>query len=89
MIEINGKEYNINLDIRWGTQKLMRKIQKDLSNPDNDKYIEYIIKDILVPKPTLKEIMEFRKSDIENIFESFADEVEATNKDFKKKRSRV
>lgn len=87
MIEINGKEYKINLDIRWGTQKLMRKIQKDIMNPDNEKFLEYIIKDLLIPKPTMKEIIEFRRSDIERIFNTFGEEVEEVDKDFKKKRS--
>lgn len=88
MIEINGKEYEINMDIRWGTQKLMRRIQKDLENPENEKYMEYIIKDMLIPSPSNKEIMMFRRSDIERMFDVFADNVEETDKDFKKKRSK-
>ena len=88
MIKINGKDFEINLDIRWGTQKLMRKIQKDMENPDNDKYMEYIMKDLLIPSPSNKEMMNFRRSDIEYIFEAFADEAESKDKDFKKKRSR-
>jgi hypothetical protein len=88
MIEIEGKEYEINMDIRWGTQKLMRRIQKDLQNPENDKYLEYIIKDMLIPTPSKKEMMNFRQSDIEKIFETFGKEVENKDKDFKKKRSR-
>ncbi|KKM70230.1 hypothetical protein LCGC14_1442850 [marine sediment metagenome] len=87
MIEINGKEFKINLDIRWGTQKLMRKIQGDMENPKNDKYMEYIMKDLLIPSPSTREMMEFRRSDIENIFTIFGEEVENKDKDFKKKRS--
>ena len=88
MIEINGKEYEINLDIRWGTQKLMRRIEKDFENPNNEKYMEYILKDMLIPKPTFKELLDFRTSDIERIFETFGDEVGKKDRDFKKKRSR-
>ena len=89
MIEINGKEYEINMDIRWGTQKLLRRIQKDVKNPDNEKYMEYILKDILVPKPTMKELLEFRQSDIERVFNIFASEADKKDKDFKKKRSKL
>ncbi len=88
MITINGKEYKINLDIRWGTRKLMRKIQNDLKNPNNEKYLEYIVKDLLIPIPSGKVMMEFRQSDIERVFKAFGEEVENKDKDFKKKRSR-
>lgn len=88
MVIINGKEYEVNLDIKWGTQKLMRRIQADPDNPKNMQYTEYILKDLLVPSPTNKEMMEFRNSDLENVFNEFADNVEAKDKDFKKKRSR-
>lgn len=87
MIEINGKEYKINLDVKWGTQKLMRKIQKDQENPDNQKYLEYIVKDILVPPPSRKMMMEFRNSDIERIFTMFAETANNKDKEFKKKLS--
>lgn len=88
MITINGKEFEINLNIRWGTQKLMRRIQSNLENPENDKYMEYIMKDLLIPTPTRKEMLNFRRSDIELILGTFADEVNEKDKDFKKKRSR-
>jgi len=87
MIEINGKDYKINLDVKWGTQKLMRKINKDRENPDNQKYLEYIVRDILVPPPSKKEMMEFRNSDVERIFTVFAEIANNKDKEFKKKLS--
>ena len=87
MIEINKKEYEINLDVKWGTQKLMRKIQKDLENPDNDKYMEYIMKDILIPSPTNRELMEFRQSDVANALTRYSEEANNKDKEFKKKLS--
>ena len=88
MLTLNGKNFEINLDIRWGTQKLMRKILNDKQNENNERYTEYIIKDILIPEPTKKEMLLFRRSDIENIFKAFADETKSKDKDFKKKLSR-
>ena len=88
MIEINGKQYEVNLDIRWGTQKIMRRIENKPDNPDNMKYMEHVLKDILIPSPSAKEIMNFRRSDIERIFNEFAKDMKKTDSDFKKKRSR-
>lgn len=87
MIKINNKEYKLNRDIRLGTEKLIAKIMRDEENPKNVTYMEYILKDLLIPTPTTKELDIFRRSDRERIFEAFSDEVEETNKDFKKKRS--
>lgn len=87
MVEINGKEYKINKDIKFGTQKMMGKIQDDPSNPNNMKYVEYILKDLLIPKPTSKELFEFRTSDIEKIMNEYSSEASETSKDFKKKLS--
>ena len=87
MVEINGKNYKINMDLKWGTQKLMKKINDDPKNLENLRYLEVIVKDILIPSPTAKEIFNFRNSDIERIFEEFADDNKGVNVDFKKKLS--
>lgn len=87
MIEINGKKYEINLDIKWGTEKLMKKVFEDPENPKNQKYLEHIIIDLLTPPPTAREMFNFRKSDIENILKTFTEDMSETNKDFKKKLS--
>lgn len=87
MIEINGKKYKINKDTKWGTDKLMKKVTEDPENPKNQKYIEHIIIDLLIPSPTFKEMFEFRKSDLKRIFETFTEEMEEVDKDFKKKLS--
>jgi len=87
MIKINGKEYKINLDIKWGTEKLMRKVLNSPESPENDKYMSMVFKDILIPAPTAKEMFNFRMSDVRRIFETWTKESEDTNADFKKKLS--
>ena len=87
MLIINGKEYKINMDLKWGTQKLMKKINDDPKNLENLRFLEIIVKDILIPPPTGKELFNFRNSDIERIFEEFADDNKEVNADFKKKLS--
>lgn len=87
MININGKEYKINLDIKWGTEKIMRKVLNSPDSPENDKYMNAVFKDILIPAPTAKEMFNFRMSDIQRIFEAFSGESGDVNADFKKKLS--
>jgi len=87
MIEINGKKYEINTDTRLKTEKLMSKIMVDPNNPKNINYMGHILQDLLIPKPTVKELGEFRRSDRERVFELFADEMKNTDKDLKKKLS--
>lgn len=87
MVEINGKEYKINKDITLGTQELLLKIKDDPDNIENMKYIRYILKDILIPSPTNREIFVFRTSDIERIMNLYNEDMSETNKDFKKKLS--
>jgi len=87
MININGKDYKINLDIRLGTEKLMRLVYANPENPKNPKYLDIVLKDLLIPSPTDKEIFNFRLSDREKIFKLFAEESSKTDADFKKKRS--
>ena len=87
MIEINGKKYEINMDMKWGTQRLLQKIRDDPLNTKNMKYLELIIKDILVPPPSQNEMFSFRNSDIENIFNEFGKDTTEVSRDFKKKLS--
>lgn len=87
MIEINGKEYKINMDLKLGTQKLIGKIMENPTNPKNQIYMEHVIRDILIPSPSKEELFHFRMSDIERVFEEFTREAKETDSDFKKKRS--
>ena len=87
MVVINEKEYKINDDIRLGTEKLMGKIRNEPKNPKNPKYLEMILKDILIPSPTSSEVFYFRISDIERIFNEFDKSVNKIDSDFKKKLS--
>ena len=84
MIKINGKNYNINLDITWGTYKRMKKLQ---DNPDDDEAVEKALSEILRPRPTKKDIEKFKLSDIRAIFEEFARQEQLQENDFQKKLS--
>ena len=85
MIKINGKNYKINLDLKLGTRKMMKKIQKNPENPKNEDYLEPILKDVLLPKPTNKQLLEFKISDIEKVFNEFSVEMQKLDTEFKKK----
>lgn len=87
MVEINGKEYKLNLDLKLGTQKLMRKILNEPQNKENQKYLEMVLKDLLIPAPTVKELFHFRFSDVERIFNELEEDADKTDADFKKKLS--
>lgn len=87
MIEVNGKKYKLNADICLGTEKLISKIIKDPENIKNITYMEIVLRDILIPIPTVQELDKFRRSDRERIFEAFGNMVETVSTDFKKKRS--
>lgn len=86
-MEINGKQYEVNTDLKFKTEKFMSFC---LNNPEHPKvmsYTEVILKDMLIPSPSTAEIGEFRKSDIEKIFMEYAKIVKATDKETKKKLS--
>ena len=87
MIEINGIKYKINMDMKWGTQKILKQIQEDPENLENLDLLEIVIGDLLRPKPTKKAMLNFRNSDIEKIFIEFGKEADGTNADLKKKLS--
>jgi hypothetical protein len=87
LIIINGKEYKINLDIKWGTEKLIKVVIDNPEHPNAEKYMTAIFKDILIPSPTAKELFNFRKSDVSGVFKEYIKEVNETNSDFKKKLS--
>lgn len=87
MVKVNGKEYKINLDLKLGTQKLMRKILDSPQNKENQKYLEMVLKDLLIPAPTVKELFHFRFSDVERIFSKLEEDADEIDGDFKKKLS--
>ena len=87
MIEINGKKYEINTDTRLKTEKYMSMIMAKPDNPKNIDYMGHVLKDLLIPTPSTKELGEFRRSDREKVFEMFSEEMGKTDKDLKKKLS--
>lgn len=87
MIEVNEKKYEINIDTKLGTEKLMSKIMSNPDNPKNVGYMVIILRDILVPTPSNNELSDFRRSDREKVFQAFADKMNNANSDLKQKRS--
>ena len=86
-MEINGKKFDINTNLKFKTEKFMNFC---LNNPENPKVISYtelILRDMLIPSPTGQDIGEFRKSDIENVFMEYAKLVKEADKEAKKKLS--
>lgn len=81
-IEINGKEYSFNNDIRFG---VLIKIQED---PENLKHMQVFLKEILLPTPTKKEVYNFRESDLINISQKFEEFQKRKTAEAKKKLSR-
>lgn len=87
MVEVNGKIYEINTDTCLGTEKLITRIMQEPENPKNVTYMELILKDILIPTPTTKELNRFRKSIREQIFLEFTEMMVRENDESKKKHS--
>ena len=81
-IEINGKEYGFNSDIRLGVLELLER-QDQLKM----KHVKLVIKEILVPNPTPKELFNIRKSQLFKIMEKYKEHMERESSEIKKKRS--
>lgn len=84
-MKINGKEFEVNMDVTLETQMLMGKIRE--KNELYYKYIFKILRDILIPTPDNKQMMKFRNSDIERVFTIFTGQANDIDNDFKKKLS--
>lgn len=83
-ITINNKEYKINTDISWGLYKRIANLE---NNPKDFIAVDEGMKQILIPTPSNQDINNFKKSDIEHIFEKFAEAEKEESIEFKKKRS--
>ena len=81
-IEVNGKKFGFNLDVRLGILELM-----DRADKLDVKHIKIILKEILRPIPTGKDLFNVRRSDIENIMEAFIKKMEIESAEYKKKLS--
>jgi len=86
-ILINGKEYQINIDVSWKTQKMLAIFEKNPRSITPNK-MEFIIKDMLIPTPSDKELNKFRKSEIDNLFMKFTELILEEDKEAKKKLRR-
>ncbi len=81
-IEINGKKYEFNPDIRLGILELMENVSKL-----NIKQFRMIFKEILIPNPTPKELFNIKTSHIEKIFSGFTESIQREVVRTKKKLS--
>lgn len=79
---VNGKEYTFNLDVRLGILELMDRIE-DLQI----KHLKMIVKELLRPIPTSKELFNVKRSDMNKIMEAFTEEMKKESAEFKKKLS--
>lgn len=83
MIEINGKNYTFNLNIKWG---IFKKLNLNSEDPE---VIEEGLKNILRPIPSEVELNEIGFLDIMNIMEMFGQEMQKKQTDYKKKLSQL
>lgn len=81
-IEINGKHYEFNLDIRLGILALMER-----GSQINIKQLRIIIKELLIPNPTPKELFNMKTSDRNRVFEGFTKATLGESTEIKKKLS--
>ena len=81
-ININGKDYRFNSDVRLGVLELAE-------NLDNIsmKHIKIILREILTPSPNAKEYFNIRKSQLTVIMEKYGEYMEQESSEIKKKRS--
>ena len=81
-IEINGKKYKFNSDIRLGILEMMEK--GDILTV---KQIKMVLKELLIPRPTPKEMFNIRTSDSKRIFLGFTEAMGEKSAEIKKKLS--
>lgn len=81
-IEVNGKKYGFNSDVRLGVLELAENI-------DNIKmkHIKLILREILIPTPTNKELFNIRKSQLLEIMKKYGNFMEKESTEIKKKLS--
>lgn len=81
-IDINKKHYEFNSDVRLGILEMMEDMSKAKL-----KHIKIILKEILIPTPTPKELFNFRRSHSEKIFKLYGEFIDKETAEIKKKLS--
>ena len=81
MININGKEYEVDTDPRLGVLEEYEK------NPANFATIRLLLSEVLIPTPLDEDMYNIRRSDIERVLDLFQEKVEKETVEIKKKRS--
>ncbi len=81
-IEINNKTYEVNDDITLGT---LYRLQQ---HPNDLKYLFAFLKEAVLPTPSDKELLKFKKSDVKRLMAVFELLQEDDLRETKKKLSR-
>ena len=81
-IEINGKKYEFNSDIRLGILELMER-----GDVLSAKQLKMILRELLEPNPTPKELFNIKSSMATKIFTDFSDFIRENSTEIKKKLS--
>lgn len=81
-IKINGKKFEFNSDIRLGILELMER-----GNTLTMKQLKIVLKELLEPDPTPKELFNIKSSMSTKIFTEFAKFIQGNSTEIKKKLS--
>ena len=81
MIEINGKEYSFNPDVRLGILGMIEKRNFTI------KQLKIIFRELLIPTPTAKELFDIKSSVSSKIFSEYTKFVQKNSAEIKKKLS--
>ena len=81
-IKINGKQYEFNSDIRLGILELMER-----GDTLSIKQLKMVLKELLIPNPTPKELFNIKTSTSTKIFMEYSLFMEGNSTEIKKKLS--
>ncbi len=81
-IKINGKQYEFNSDIRLGILELMER-----GDTLSIKQLKMVLKELLIPNPTPKELFNIKTSTSTKIFTEFSKFIQGNSTEIKKKLS--
>lgn len=81
-IEINGKKYKFNPDVRLGILDMMER-----GDVKTIKKLKMVLKELLMPNPSPKELFNIRQKDSEKIFIAYGEYIGEELVETKKKLS--
>lgn len=80
-MQINGKKYKVDANISWGL------FEEFVSNENDPLIMRKIVKEVLKPSPSDKEIKEMNMKQVLKIISTYSVKTKDFLKDFKKKLS--